>query len=535
MMKNAVLTRPDARHLLVRTGFAPTQAEVDRWAGKPPDLAVNTLLAEAKSARTLYPLPQFVSAPPPIPQAYLKSREEQQAARQQQLREGLELKTWWLREMVDTPTPLAERMVLFWHNHFATSQQKVIRSQAMWQQQQVLRANALGNFSALLHAVAKTPAMLVYLDGANSRKEAPNENFAREVMELFVLGESSQTAAGLGGYTEQDIKEAARAFTGWSVERDDFSFKFRPAFHDNGTKTVLGVTGNLDGDQALDVMLTQPAAARFVVGKLWREFVSPDPSSAVNSVAAQADLVRASDEFRRSGYDISVALRSLLLSNSFWAEDNRGSLIKSPVDLIVGTVRQFGFTATDVTPLALKSAQLGQNLLVPPNVKGWPGYTDWINATSLLERKRFTEQLFRAVELKGESKTVPLAMAASGMMMDAAPQSAITNVPMSTPGQAMKAEFAGGPQGRGGNPQMLNLLGRDGVLRVAEAMARITFDPERWLETYGGHADREPSDELKVQLEHALLAVPATHSIAVGTVGVAYLRTLTLDPAYQLK
>ena len=532
-MKNTALTRSDARHLLVRTGFAPTQAEVDRWVGKSADFAVNTLLAEAKSARTLNPLPQFVNAPPPIPQAYLKSREEQQAARQQQLREGLELKSWWLREMVETRTPLAERMVLFWHNHFATSQQKVIRSQAMWQQQQVLRANAMGNFSALLHAVAKNPAMLIYLDGANSRKEAPNENFAREVMELFVLGESSQTAAGLGGYTEQDIKEAARAFTGWSVERDDFSFKFRPVFHDNGSKTLLGVTGNLDGDQALDVMLTQPAASRFVVGKLWREFVSPTLSSATESVVEHADWVRASDDFRRSGYDISAALRSLLLCDTFWAEDNRGSLIKSPVDLIVGTVRQFGFTATDVTPLALKSAQLGQNLLVPPNVKGWPGYTDWINATSLLERKRFTEQLFRAVELKDESKTAPLAMPASGMTMEA-PQSA-SMAATNSPKQAMKAEFAGGTQGRGGNQQMLNLLGRDGVLRVAEAMARITFDPERWLETYGGHADREPSDELKAQLEHTLLAVHATHSIAAGTVGVAYLRTLTLDPAYQLK
>jgi len=532
-MKNAALTRPDARHLLVRTGFAPTHAEVERWVGKPADLAVNTLLAEASSASTLNPMPQFVSAPPPIPQAYLKSREEQQAARQQQLREGLELKSWWLREMVETRTPLAERMVLFWHNHFATSQQKVIRSQAMWQQQQVLRANALGNFSVLLHAVAKNPAMLIYLDGANSRKEAPNENFAREVMELFVLGESSQTTAGLGGYTEQDIKEAARAFTGWSVERDDFSFKFRPAFHDNGVKTLLGVTGNLDGDQALDVMLTQPAASRFVVGKLWREFVSPALPSATESVAAHADWVCASDAFRRSGYDISAALRSLLLCDTFWAENNRGSLIKSPVDLIVGTVRQFGFTATDVTPLVLKSAQLGQNLLVPPNVKGWPGYTDWINATSLLERKRFTEQLFRAVELKGESKTAPLAIPSSGIAMD--PPYNPSMALMNSPRQAMKAEFAGGTQGQGGNQQMLNLLGRDGVLRIADAMARITFDPERWLETYGGHADREPSDELKAQLEHALLAVPATHSIAAGTVGVAYLRTLTLDPAYQLK
>ncbi len=507
------LAPEQARHFLIRTGFAPTQAEVDAITGQSAQAVVAKTLAGAKASKTIHPAPDFVGQPPPIPYAFLKTREELQAMRQQQQREGLDLKTWWMQEMIESPAPLQERMTLFWHNHFATSQQKVIRSQAMWNQHQVLRANALGSFATLLHAVAKDPAMLVYLDGANSRREAPNENFAREVMELFTLGEASNG----GGYSEQDIREAARAFTGWSIERDSFSFRFRPAFHDAAAKTVLGQTGNFDGDAVLDVMMAQDAAARFIVGKLWKEFVSPLPDAKEVALIAQ--------RFRASGYDISTALRDLLLTDAFWAADNAGSLVKSPVDLVVGTVRQFGFSYTDAMPFALKSAQLGQNLLVPPNVKGWPGYTEWINATTLLERKRFTEQLFRAVEFQGESKMAPLE---SGMGMG----------PAGRPVAMMRAEFAaekGDKGGQGSNRQALALLGRDGIMRVAQGMAKITFDPDKWLAPYGGRADSEPNDALKKRLALVVIGADATQIISPGTVGVAYLRSLTLDPAYQLK
>ena len=511
----ARLSALQARHFLLRTGFAPDQAEVEALTGQPARQAVLDVIHKAQLARPLHAAPDFTSQPAPVSYRSLKTKEEQQAWRQQQQRESLELKTWWMGEMIESPAPLAERMTLFWHNHFATSQQKVISSQAMWRQHLLLRAGALGNFSSLLHAVAKDPAMLVYLDGANSRKEAPNENFAREVMELFTLGEATQG----GQYTEQDIREAARAFTGWSVEREDFSFRFRSVFHDAGDKTVLGRRGNLDGDAALDILLEQPAAARFIVGKLWREFVSPVPD--------KAEVERIARHFRASGYDIGAALGELLLSDAFWAESNRGSLIKSPVDLVVGTLRQFDFSYTDATPFALKSAQLGQNLLVPPNVKGWPGQNDWINASTLLERKRFTDQLFRAVERKGEPNMAAPAMGAESRARDEAPAM--------RPMQQMQAEFGGGQAGRGGNQQALRLLGQGGVIKVAQGMASITFNPDRWLAQYGGFTDREPSDEVKAKLVHTLLAVPATQTIASGTVGVAYLRALTLDPAYQLK
>jgi uncharacterized protein (DUF1800 family) len=527
----AVLTADDARHLLGRSGFAPTPAEVEAITGQPAERVVTRLVAAAQLARPGQPPPTFVSAPPPLPANLLKTRDEQAAVREQQFREGLELKTWWMHEMVISPTPLAERMTLFWHNHFATSQQKVVRSQAMWAQHQTLRAHALGDFRTLLHAMARDPAMLVYLDGANSRKDAPNENFAREVMELFTLGEATQAAQGLGGYTEPDIREAARAFTGWSVDRRDFTFLNRPAFHDTGTKTLFGRTGAFDGDAVLDLLLAQPAAARFVVGKLWKEFVSPAPAGA----AEQREFDAIAARFRDSGYDTGVAVRGLLLSDAFWAPSNRGALVKSPIDLVVGTVRQFGFGATELVPFVVKAAQLGQNLLAPPNVKGWPGYTQWIDATTLLERKRFTEQLFRAVEIKGESRMAPIAFPASGEKMGAgdvpAPAPMARGTTREGDAAAMGVDLSRLAIRRNGLPAG----GRDGLLRVGQGMAKLNFDPDAWLAHFGGHADRVPTDLVRMRIEQALLPLPPTQAVPDGSVGVAYLRALTLDPAYQLK
>jgi uncharacterized protein (DUF1800 family) len=502
----------EARHLLVRTGFTPTQAEVDKLVGQSAQSAVASIVAAALSSKPKYPAPDFVNLPPPIPLGLLKTDDERQAQRQQQLREGLEIKAWWMREMLETNTPLTERMTLFWHNHFATSMQKVGRSQAMWSQHLQLRGQAVGSFRTLLHAIAKDPAMLVYLDGNNNRKEAPNENFAREVMELFTLGEATQG----GGYTEQDIKEVARSFTGWSVERDDFSFKFRKPQHDTASKTVLNRTGNFDGDEVLDILIEQPATARFIVGKLWREFVSPTPD--------QTRVDQIAQQFGRSNFSIQVALTELLMSDAFWDDKNRGSLIKSPVDLVVGTVRQFGFSYNDVLPFVLKVDQLGQNLLMPPNVKGWPGYTDWINATTLLERKRFSEQLFRTVEPR-----------ADGKMQDPLRPNELRRAELRTDMMKndMRSEMMQGASAQ--TQRSLRALGREGILRVAQSMATIRFDSDKFLETYGGHTDREPKQEVKDALADVLFASSATQTIANGTVGIAYLRAQTLDPAYQLK
>jgi hypothetical protein len=195
-------------------------------------------------------------------------------------------------------------------------------------------------------------------------------------------------------------------------------------------------------------------------------------------------------------------------------------LIKSPVDLVVGTVRQFAFSYSDVLPFVLKTSQLGQNLLMPPNVKGWPGHTDWINATTLLERKNFTQQLFRSVELRS-----------NGQPMDMLRPTEQKRSELRT---EMRNEVMQGNNAQA-NLRTLRLLGRQGVVRVAQSVATVTFDPERFLGAYGGFADREPNLELKTTLAGVLLASNATQNIANGTVGVAYLRALTLDPAYQLK
>ena len=376
------LTESDVRHLLGRVGFTPSQAEVQIFVGQSAVRTVEQLIESAKKNQPKEATPAFVTAPPPPPARDLKTQEERQEQRRAQIREGFDIKVWWMWEMLTSPNPLAERMTLFWHNHFATSQQKVVRSQLMWRQHQWLRSQALGNFAAMLHGIIRDPAMLIYLDNANNRKDAPNENLARELLELFSLGEASTG----GGYTERDIKEAARSLTGFSFEPETSQFMFRPRIHDNGQKTVLGQTGNFDGDTLIDVILAQPQTARYIVTKLWLEFVSPTPNLVM--------ITKVADAFRQSGYDISVALQLLLLSDDFWAASNRGSLIKSPIDLLVGVARQFQFAVSQPDVLINRAAGLGQNLLMPPNVKGWPGGVQWINATSLLERKRTTEQIF---------------------------------------------------------------------------------------------------------------------------------------------
>ena len=279
---SATLGYDDARHLLARTGFGPNDAEIRTYASMTREAAVDTLLRGAQTVATLAPPASATDTSPLRPPRGDATEEERKAFVRKQVREGLELRAWWINEMRVTPSPLTERMTLFWHNHFVSAQPKVRTTRLMYWQNATLRENALGNFGTLLHAIAKDPAMLVYLDGVRSRKGTPNENFAREVMELFTLGE--------GHYTEQDIKEAARAFTGWSLDRETGQYVFRPALHDYGLKTVLGKSGRFDGDDVLDILLARPETAEYVTAKLWREFVSPDvDATEVRRIAARSD------------------------------------------------------------------------------------------------------------------------------------------------------------------------------------------------------------------------------------------------------
>lgn len=467
----ATLGHDGARHLLTRTSFAAPASEVEQFSRLTREQASDTLLSWTGAARASPAslAPSWVNEPVIVPRRLREmSTEDRQAMQRMFNQRGMEMRVWWMQEMLTTPSPLTEKMVLFWHNHFVSSTQKVRQPQYMYRQHMLLRRHALGNFGEMLHAIARDPAMVIYLDSASNRKGRPNENFARELMELFTLGE--------GHYTENDVKEAARAFTGWSIDPERGEFLFRPLAHDDGAKTVLGQSGNLDGAAVLDILLAHPRTAEFIVAKLWREFVSPNPDA--------AEVRRIGAIFRDSQYDIRTALRAMLNSDAFHEARNRASLIKSPVDLVVGTLRQFQFTTGDVQPFAVTVAQLGQNLFAPPNVKGWPGGELWINSSTLLARKQFLDRVFRADEAR--------------------PAMAVVVADTSKGGARAEAR-----------------------LRFQRGMAEISFDSDRWLRQSGR---TDPN-----AVARFVLASPPHNALPGEATGLELIRRLTQDPAYQLK
>lgn len=372
------LTFDEARHLLSRTGFGGTPEDIRSLMAFDRRGAVAQVLAiPTNKAHT--PPPPWIHRLPPLPKLRKFWSERERKAFHEELKvQGHELKAWWYRELITTRHPFLERMTLFWHNHFTSSLHKVRWPAFLQQQNVLLRLYALGSFRTLLQAIAKNPAMLLYLDTQTNHREHPNENFARELFELFTLGE--------GHYTEQDIKQAARAFTGWHLDHHTGAFRVDLRHHDDGQKEVFGKVGRFEGDDILSLTLEQPQVARYLVGKLWREFISDQPD--------QVEVGRLADSFRRKNYEIAEVLNDLLLTAQFWAPENRGILIKSPVELIVGTTRWFNLPIDDAAPQIGYARRLGQDLFDPPNVKGWPGGTRWITTSTLLDR---TQLLHRAI------------------------------------------------------------------------------------------------------------------------------------------
>jgi uncharacterized protein (DUF1800 family) len=279
-----------------------------------------------------------------------------------------DLPAWWLYVMLHTPQPLLEKMTLFWHGHFATSMAKVEDSRLMYRQNELLRQYALGKFRPLLAEMARDPAMLVWLDSTTNRKSRPNENFAREVMELFALG--------LGHYTEVDIKEAARAFTGWEVRQN--AFRENTHQHDPGEKNVLGQRGQWDGEDVIRILLEQPASAEFLVGKVFRYLVSEDdpPAELIAPLAGG---------YRQHDYDTGWLARTILASNLFYSPVAMRHKLKSPVEFAIGLLRALE-GRTNTYALADDLSKLGQGVFFPPNVKGWDGGMEWINASTLVGR-----------------------------------------------------------------------------------------------------------------------------------------------------
>lgn len=379
-------TRDHAAHLLRRAGFGAPPEEVDQWHQLGLKDAVRRLVYWQDQ-------PEFGSQPDwldsysteNVREAFRKSRnlpeEERQKARMEFNRERVrhirELKSWWLERIILTPRPLEEKMTLFWHGHFVSSASKVRNPHLLWGQQQTFRSLGNKNFRDLAVAIGRDPAMLIYLDGNNSKNKAPNENYARELMELFTLGE--------GHYTEDDVREAARAFTGWGVPRFENESRFLESVFDGDRKSILGQSGKFNDEDVVDVILDQDQAGRFLAAKLWSYFVSEKPAPELIDYLGRT--------LKQMDYELAPILEMLFRSETFYAPEHRNKQIKSPTEWLAGLIRTLPVHRIPhrLGPQILK--QMGQDLFEPPSVKGWEGGRSWINTTTLLLRMNIAKVL----------------------------------------------------------------------------------------------------------------------------------------------
>ena len=341
-----------AGHLYRRAAFGATWDELHSAVKAGPDAAIDRLLAGSS------PSAEDVAT------AALMDRNSRQNIGQ--------ARGWWLTRMLDGPHPLREKMTLFWHNHFATSFAKVLNAGYMFGQYELMHRHALGNFRDLLQEMSKDPAMMVWLDTVESKKGKPNENYARELMELFSLG--------IGKYTEADIREAARAFTGWEIQGGKFYFNAKQ--YDDGEKQFLGKSGRFKGEDIVSICLDQPACPKFVVRKLLRFFIS-DALELTDALIAPL-----ANQFKASGFNFGKTVETVLRSNLFFSPDAYRAKIKSPVEFTLGIVRGLELRVNRLA-LAATVEALGQNLFAPPNVKGWDGGPTWLNGQTLLFRQNF--------------------------------------------------------------------------------------------------------------------------------------------------
>jgi uncharacterized protein (DUF1800 family) len=391
--------RAAAAHLLARAGFGGTPDQVQALVDMGPAGAVDCLVRYEGVAADPTPDGLFdASIRRPLSsderQTIARARREgdegtlerfqrERTARDMQDRDQMvAMRQWWLRRMIETGRPLEEKMTLFWHGHFATGWRTVEDSYHMYLQNRMLRAHATGDFGELAYRIIRDPAMLRYLDNNRSRRGQPNENLARELMELFVLGEGR-------GYTERDIKEAARALTGFTYEDD--TFLFDGSAHDGGPKQILGKSGNFDGDDLVRILLSRPECSEFICAKLHRFFVADGPDAPDRD--ARIAISRLAELMRRERYQLKPVLRTLFLSRHFHDPAYRGAVVKSPVQLVVQTIRQLGTPPRELATLSSALDLMGQSLFQPPSVKGWDGGRTWINTSTLFIRQNIAVYL----------------------------------------------------------------------------------------------------------------------------------------------
>ncbi|WP_169980844.1 DUF1800 domain-containing protein [Tautonia rosea] len=400
------LDATSAAHLLSRVGFGGTPEEIQRLVDVPVDQAVAWLLDAAEAAEPPQP-PAWVRSPwvnterrfADTPRE--ESAENHRNTRRRYASEMNDLRSWWLGQMIASETPLREVMTLFWHGHFTSANDKVGISQAMYEQNATLRRHALGNFRTLLGDITRDAAMMMYLDLEDSDAQQPNENYARELFELFTLG--------IGHYTERDIQETARALTGWTLDvppgvakpdrptepgtprnfsRDGLHPTFVPDRHDDGEKTIFGQSGRFGLEDVLDLVVSREETALHLATRLIDFFGVSDPEGTLRPRLAAA--------FRESEFEIRPVLLALFTAPECYDESSRGTLIKSPVRLLVGACRQLRLEVEPTPSLAELTAAMGQALFDPPNVKGWPGGRAWIGSGTLAVRYQLADALLES-------------------------------------------------------------------------------------------------------------------------------------------
>ncbi|MFD2936023.1 DUF1800 domain-containing protein [Spirosoma flavum] len=383
------------RYLFARAGFGGTPAELDEASRKSLKKVVRQLFKDSEVVTEL----RVVEPDENETKKQLKGLVRDGQLDKDMLKERIRLNTekvrdlnlQWLDRMAAGKAALREKMALFWHGHFACRTQG--RNPLFMQQYaNTLRQNALGKFGDLLMAVSKEPAMLQFLNNQQNRKNAPNENFAREVMELFTLGR--------GNYSEHDIKEAARAFTGWQFTPEG-QFVFRERIHDEGEKIIFGKTGTFNGEDVIAMLLENRQTARFITAKIYHFFVA---DGSVNEREDKKQIDELAEQFYKSGYDISGLMETIFTSDWFYDPKNVGAHIKSPVELLVGMRHMLGVQFDQPQPQIFVQRTLGQVLFYPPNVAGWPGGKNWIDSSSLLFRMQLPNYVLKAAEVLVQPK-----------------------------------------------------------------------------------------------------------------------------------
>jgi uncharacterized protein (DUF1800 family) len=350
--------RRQAAHLLRRAGFGGTASEIEALAAQGTESAIDSLLHPSQSDEAFVDFPEATALYDP------------------KVRNAV-AENWWLDRMLRTRRPLVEKLALFWHGHFATSIRKVPAS-LMVGQIDLFRSQGAGSFRSLLLSVAKDPAMLVWLDNRYNVAAHPNENFARELMELFALG--------LGNYSEDDVKNAARAFTGWGLDKN-LHYAYHAALHDDGIKTFLGRTGPHTGEATIDIIVEQPVHERFICRKLLEFFVYSDPEPELVEALAQS--------YALAGGDIGQTVGTIFRSNIFFSPRAYRALPKSPIEFVIGLLRFMDVAAVPSDTISWLQ-RMGQEPMAPPNVKGWDGGPTWINTATLLARFNYVNRIVKA-------------------------------------------------------------------------------------------------------------------------------------------